>query len=65
MYFKKLELVGFKSFCDNALCNLHIKVTGDNDHHKLESIFKAVARAINDAITKNKNHELPSTKGIL
>ncbi len=55
----------FKSFCDNALCNLHIKVTGDNDHHKLESIFKAVARAINDAITKNKNHELPSTKGIL
>jgi imidazoleglycerol-phosphate dehydratase/histidinol-phosphatase len=55
----------FKSFSDNAQCNLHIKVTGENDHHKLESIFKAVARAINDAITLNSSHELPSTKGIL
>ena len=55
----------FKSFSDNAKCNLHIKVDGENDHHKLEGIFKAVAHAIKDAMTKNKNHELPSTKGIL
>jgi imidazoleglycerol-phosphate dehydratase/histidinol-phosphatase len=55
----------FKSFSDNAKCNLHIKVQGDNDHHKLEGIFKAVARAIKDAMTQNENHELPSTKGIL
>ena len=55
----------FKSFSDNAQCNLHIKVIGDNDHHKLEAIFKAIARAIKDAITRNDNHELPSTKGVL
>jgi len=55
----------FKSFSDNAQCNLHIKVTGENEHHKLEAIFKAVARAIKDAITQNNNHELPSTKGVL
>ncbi len=55
----------FKSFSDNAQCNLHVKVTGENDHHKLEAVFKAVARAINDAMTLNNNHELPSTKGIL
>ncbi len=55
----------FKSFSDNAKCNLHIKVEGDNDHHKLEAIFKAVARAIKDAMTRNGSHELPSTKGML
>jgi imidazoleglycerol-phosphate dehydratase/histidinol-phosphatase len=55
----------FKSFSDNALCNLNIKAEGENDHHKLEAVFKAVARAINDAMTRNANHELPSTKGIL
>ncbi len=55
----------FKSFSDNALCNLHIKAIGENDHHKLEAVFKAVARAIKDAMTRNNNHELPSTKGML
>jgi len=55
----------FKSFSDNAKCNLHIKVEGENDHHKLEAIFKAVARAIKDAMTRNESHELPSTKGML
>jgi imidazoleglycerol-phosphate dehydratase/histidinol-phosphatase len=55
----------FKSFSDNAQCNLNVKVTGENDHHKLEAVFKAVARAINDAMTLNNNHELPSTKGLL
>ncbi len=55
----------FKSFSDNAQCNLHIKVEGENDHHKLEGIFKAVAKAIKDAMTRNASHELPSTKGLL
>jgi len=55
----------FKSFCDNAKCNLNIKAEGDNDHHKLEAIFKAVAKAIKDAMTRNESHELPSTKGML
>lgn len=55
----------FKSFCDNAKCNLYIKAVGDNDHHKLEGIFKAVAKAIKDAMTRNNSHELPSTKGML
>ncbi len=55
----------FKSFSDNAKCNLHIKVEGENDHHKLEAIFKAVARTIKDAMTQNAGHELPSTKGML
>jgi len=55
----------FKSFSDHAQCNLNIKVVGENDHHKLESVFKAVARSIKDAMTRNESHELPSTKGIL
>ena len=55
----------FKSFSDSSQCNLHISVTGENEHHKLEAIFKAVARAIKDAMTLNNTHELPSTKGML
>ncbi len=55
----------FKSFSDNAQCNLNIKAVGENDHHKLEGIFKAVAKAIKDAMTRNESHELPSTKGTL
>ncbi|MCC7402679.1 MAG: bifunctional histidinol-phosphatase/imidazoleglycerol-phosphate dehydratase HisB [Chitinophagaceae bacterium] len=56
----------FKSFSDAAKCNLNIKVEGDNEHHKIESIFKAMARAIKMAIKKDiTNMQLPSTKGIL
>ncbi|HVT83637.1 MAG TPA: bifunctional histidinol-phosphatase/imidazoleglycerol-phosphate dehydratase HisB [Chitinophagaceae bacterium] len=56
----------FKSFCDGAKCNLNIKVEGDNEHHKIESIFKALARAIKMAIKRDTdNMQLPSTKGIL
>jgi imidazoleglycerol-phosphate dehydratase / histidinol-phosphatase len=54
----------FKSFSDHAKCNLNIKVEGDNEHHKIESIFKAFAKAIKMAI----NHTgggIPSTKGTL
>ncbi len=56
----------FKSFCDTAKCNLNIKVEGDNEHHKIESIFKAFAHAIKMAIKIDKNNDtIPSTKGNL
>ncbi|MDR0196510.1 MAG: bifunctional histidinol-phosphatase/imidazoleglycerol-phosphate dehydratase HisB [Myroides sp.] len=55
----------FKSFSDAASCNLNIKVEGDNEHHKIESIFKAFAKAIKMAVSKTKNYNIPSTKGIL
>ncbi|MBN1924824.1 MAG: bifunctional histidinol-phosphatase/imidazoleglycerol-phosphate dehydratase HisB [Prolixibacteraceae bacterium] len=56
----------FKSFSDAAKCNLNIKAEGQNEHHKIEGIFKALAKAIKMAIKKDVfNFELPSTKGVL
>ena len=56
----------FKSFSDAAKCNLNIKVEGENEHHKIESIFKAFAKSIKMAVARNAdNMQLPSTKGIL
>lgn len=56
----------FKSFSDSAKCNLNIKVEGDNEHHKIESIFKAWAKAMKMAVKKDVNNmQLPSTKGTL
>ena len=56
----------FKSFSDTALANLNIKAKGTNEHHKIESIFKALARALKMAIRRDVfNFELPSTKGTL
>ena len=56
----------FKSFSDAALCNLNIKTEGTNEHHKIEAIFKAFAKAIKMAIKRDVfNFELPSTKGVL
>ena len=56
----------FKSFSDQAKCNINIKAEGDNEHHKIEAIFKAFARAINMAVKKDpNNNQLPSTKGVL
>jgi imidazoleglycerol-phosphate dehydratase/histidinol-phosphatase len=56
----------FKSFSDASLCNLNIQATGTNEHHKIEAIFKAWAKAIKQAIKKDiKNQQLPTTKGIL
>ncbi len=56
----------FKSFSDAAKCNLNIECRGDNEHHKIEAIFKAFAKAIKMAVKKDplKNY-LPSTKGSL
>ncbi len=56
----------FKSFSDAAKCNLNIKAEGENEHHKIESIFKAMARSIKMAIRRDLfNMNIPSTKGIL
>jgi imidazoleglycerol-phosphate dehydratase / histidinol-phosphatase len=53
-----------KSFSDSSGLNLHIRVTGDNTHHKIESIFKALARCIRQAV-RVSGTSLPSTKGTL
>lgn len=56
----------FKSFSDKALCSLNIRATGVNEHHKIEAIFKAFAKAIKMAVKRDAaNDDLPSTKGIL
>lgn len=55
----------FKSFSDAARCNLNIKAEGQNEHHKIESIFKAFARAVKTAMREDKNFQIPSTKGSL
>jgi len=56
----------FKSFSDAAKCNLNIKSEGENEHHKIESIFKAFAKAIKMAVSQtDQNYNLPSTKGSL
>lgn len=56
----------FKSFSDASKCNLNIKAEGDNEHHKIESIFKAFAKAVKFALKRDiNNNELPSTKGLL
>ena len=56
----------FKSFSDAARMNLNIKAEGDNEHHKIEGIFKALAKSIKMAVKRDiYQYELPSTKGIL
>ncbi len=56
----------FKSFSDAAKCNLNIECRGENEHHKIEAIFKAFAKAIRMAVKRDPmSNYLPSTKGIL
>jgi imidazoleglycerol-phosphate dehydratase / histidinol-phosphatase len=55
----------FKSFSDTAKCNLNISVSGQNDHHQIEAIFKAFARAIRMAVQRTPGQGVPSTKGVL
>jgi imidazoleglycerol-phosphate dehydratase/histidinol-phosphatase len=57
----------FKAFSDGLHATLHISCKGRNDHHQIESIFKAVARALKSAVTVNRRNRtiLPSTKGLL
>jgi imidazoleglycerol-phosphate dehydratase/histidinol-phosphatase len=54
----------FKSFAGSLNATLHIKVTGENHHHMVEGCFKALGRALNQAITQTRE-DLPSTKGVL
>ena len=56
----------FKSVSDASKMNLNIKAEGTNEHHKIEGIFKAFARAIRMAVKRDIYHfQLPSTKGAL
>lgn len=55
----------FKSFSDAAKCNLNVKAEGENEHHKIEAIFKAFAKAIKMAVSKTENYSIPSTKGTI
>ncbi len=56
----------FHSLCSAAKCNLQISAEGENEHHKIEGVFKAFARALKMAVRKEKfNEDIPSSKGIL
>jgi imidazoleglycerol-phosphate dehydratase/histidinol-phosphatase len=57
----------FRAFADGLRANLHITVTGRNDHHKIEAIFKAVARTLRQAIARCEQNAdvMPSTKGVI
>ena len=56
----------FKSLSDAARMNLNIKAEGENEHHKIEGIFKALAKSIKMAVKRDiYKYELPSTKGVL
>ncbi|MBR0274334.1 MAG: bifunctional histidinol-phosphatase/imidazoleglycerol-phosphate dehydratase HisB [Bacteroidaceae bacterium] len=56
----------FKSLSDAARMNLNIKAEGQNEHHKIEGIFKALARALRMAVRRDIHHmQLPSSKGVL
>lgn len=56
----------FKSLSDSARMNLNVKAEGDNEHHKIEGIFKAFARALRMAVKRDVTHfQLPSSKGVL
>lgn len=54
----------FRSLCESAGLNLHLRVRGDNDHHQIEACFKAVARALRQSL-RREGAALPSTKGVL
>ena len=56
----------FKSFCDTARCNLNILAEGENEHHKIEAVFKGFARCLRQAAARTGDAgSLPSTKGML
>jgi imidazoleglycerol-phosphate dehydratase / histidinol-phosphatase len=56
----------FKSFSDAARCNLHVECRGENEHHKIEAVFKAFAKALKMAVKRDPfKYVLPSTKGVL
>ena len=54
-----------ESFALNGKLNLYVKAEGKNDHHKVEAVFKALAKALKVAVSKSGSYDLPSTKGVL
>lgn len=56
----------FKSMCAQMKCNMHISAHGENNHHLIEGVFKAFARALKMAVRRNVfSYEIPSSKGVL
>jgi histidinol-phosphate aminotransferase/imidazoleglycerol-phosphate dehydratase/histidinol-phosphatase len=55
----------FRSLAESLGAAIHVQVSGDNDHHKVEAAFKAFGRALRQAVTKGSGAALPSTKGVL
>jgi imidazoleglycerol-phosphate dehydratase / histidinol-phosphatase len=55
----------FRSFSDAARCNISVKSEGENEHHMIESIFKAFAKAIGMAVKGTGNYSIPSSKGTI
>lgn len=56
----------FQSFCAGAQCNMYVQARGENEHHKAESIFKALARALRMAFARTPfSYDIPSSKGLL
>ncbi len=55
----------FRSFSDGARCTLHIAASGENEHHKIEAIFKALARCLKQALAGDAEGGIPSTKGAI
>ena len=55
----------FRSLADSMACAIHVKVEGDNDHHKVEGCFKAFGRALRMGLSVGGSDTLPSTKGVL
>jgi imidazoleglycerol-phosphate dehydratase/histidinol-phosphatase len=56
----------FKGLSDTARMNLHVRAEGQNEHHKIEGIFKAFARSLRMAVRRDiYRYELPSSKGVL
>lgn len=55
----------FRSLADNLGAAIHVKVSGENDHHKTEACFKAFGRALRQAVAREGGDALPSTKGVL
>ena len=63
---QKCFFISLNHFSDAAKCNLNIECKGENEHHKIEAIFKAFAKAIRMAVKKDPfSNYLPSTKGVL
>ena len=63
--FDRLVSHFFYTFSQSLGANIHLSVSGDDDHHKIEACFKALGRALSQALNISENKELPSTKGTL